>query len=88
MYNKRRMSKRGWMRERDHYRGGVSQADRQDRGTRVSAFRWRGLSQEFNDAMSSWCGSNGVTQIDATQGFILDNGYLDESKTVDKLHFF
>lgn len=48
---------------------------------------WRGLSQEFNAAMSSWCASNGVTQIDATEGFITSDGYLDESKTVDKLHF-
>ena len=48
---------------------------------------WRGLSQEFNNEMSSWAGSNGVTQIDATNGFILSDGFLDPSKAVDGIHF-
>ena len=48
---------------------------------------WRKLSQEFNEGMSSWAGSNGVTQLDATSGFIQEDGYLDPSKAVDGIHF-
>ena len=48
---------------------------------------WRKLSQEFNTGMSSWAGSNGVTQIDATNGFIQEDGFLDPSKAVDGIHF-
>ena len=48
---------------------------------------WKGLSAEFNDAMNTWAGSNGVTQIDATNGFIQDDGFLDPSKAVDGIHF-
>jgi len=48
---------------------------------------WRGLSKEFNDAMGTWAGSNGVTQIDATNGFIQEDGFLDPSKAVDGIHF-
>ena len=48
---------------------------------------WRKLSQEFNTGMASWAGSNGVTQIDATNGFIQQDGYLDPSKAVDGIHF-
>ena len=48
---------------------------------------WRKLSQEFNTGMASWAGSNGVTQLDATNGFIQQDGYLDPSKSVDGIHF-
>ena len=48
---------------------------------------WRGLSQEFNKEMTTWSGSNGVNQINATNGFIQSDGYLDPSKAVDGIHF-
>ena len=48
---------------------------------------WLKGSNEFNSGMSSWASSNGVTQIDATNGLIKSDGYLDDSKTVDGIHF-
>ena len=48
---------------------------------------WRGLSQEFNKEMTSWSSSNGVNQINATNGFIQSDGFLDPSKAVDGIHF-
>ena len=48
---------------------------------------WRGLSQEFNKEMSTWSSSNGVNQINATNGFIQSDGFLDPSKAVDGIHF-
>ena len=48
---------------------------------------WKEASQEFNNGMATWCSSNGVTHIDATQGFIQDDGYLVPSKSVDGIHF-
>ncbi len=48
---------------------------------------WRGLSQEFNKEMGTWAASNGVTQLNATNGFIKEDGFLDPSKSVDGIHF-
>jgi hypothetical protein len=37
--------------------------------------------------MGTWAGSNGVTRIDATNGFIQEDGFLDPSRAVDGIHF-
>ena len=47
---------------------------------------WRGLSQEFNKEMGTWTSANGVNQLNATNGFVQEDGYLDPSKAVDGIH--
>ena len=42
---------------------------------------WRGLSQEFNKEMGTWAGANGITQINATNGFIQEDGFLRSFKS-------
>ena len=48
---------------------------------------WKTSAQEFNQGMSTWTSANGVHQLNATSGMILEDGFLDPTKAVDGIHF-
>ena len=48
---------------------------------------WKTSAQEFNQGMNTWTSANGVHQLNATSGLILEDGFLDPTKAVDGIHF-